>query len=117
MVPMLVNAGKAMALLGSRNKTDHLDAKGMNVLQRTVTLSTVWIPSAALRDQRELYRARMFVKRQCTRLNNRIFAALAKCALSDIAATDRFDKKVRTEKSLIAKRQKNAQYVVNELLT
>jgi len=118
MVPKLVNAGKAKALLGSRNKTDHLDAKGLNVLQRTGTLPTVWIPPAVLRDQRELYRARMFMKRQCTRLKNRILATLAKYALSDIDATDRFGKKGREEmERRIAKLPRNAQYVVQALLT
>ena len=58
------------------------------------------------------------MKRQCTRLKNRILATLTKYALSDIAATDRFGEKGRTEmERRIAKLPKNAQYVVNELLT
>lgn len=118
MIPLLVNAGKAKGLLGSRNKTDHLDARGLNMLQRTGTLPTVWIPSASLRDQRELYRTRMFMKRQSTRLKNRILATLSKYALSDIDATDRFGKKGRVEMAKrIAKLPRHAQYVVNELLT
>ncbi len=118
MVPKLVNAGKAKALLGSGNKTDHLDAKGLNVLQRTGTLPTVWIPPAVLRDQRELYRTRMIMKRQCTRLKNRILATLAKYALSDIDATDRFGKKGREEmERRMAKLPRNARYVVQALLT
>jgi hypothetical protein len=44
MVPRLVHARKAKLMLGMINKTDKLDARGMNRLQRTGTLPTVWIP-------------------------------------------------------------------------
>ena len=117
MTPMLVNAGKAKAQMGARNKMDHLDAKGLNMLQRTGTLPTVWIPPAVLRDKRELYRTRMFMKRQSTRLKNRILATLAKYALSDIGFTDRFGKRGRIEMSeRIKELSPNTQSVVEELL-
>lgn len=44
--PQLVNARLAKLMMGSVNKSDKLDAKGMNRLQRTGTLPTVWIPSS-----------------------------------------------------------------------
>ena len=72
MVPHLVHARKAKMMFGCLNKTDKLDAKGLNVLQRTGTLPTVWIPPAAVRDRRELPRTRMVLARERTRLKNRI---------------------------------------------
>jgi len=44
MCPRLVHARKAKLMLGMINKTDKLDARGLNKLQRTGTLPTVWIP-------------------------------------------------------------------------
>lgn len=118
MAPMLVNAGKAKAQLGARNKTDNLDAKGLNLLQRSGTLPTVWIPPSELRDRRELYRTRMYLTRQSTRLKNRILSTLAKYALSDIEVTDRFGRRGREE---MAKRivmlPPNTRIVVNDLLS
>lgn len=54
MEPKLVNARRAKMMLCSSKKTDRLDARGMNTLQRAGTLPTVWIPPAELRDIREL---------------------------------------------------------------
>ncbi len=81
MVPKLVHARRATMMLSSGNKTDRLDARGMNRLQRSGTLPTVWIPPGALREKRELFRTRMVFTRQRTRLKNRIHATLAKYAL------------------------------------
>lgn len=64
------------------NKTDKLDARGMNRLQRNQTLPTVWIPAGELRDQRELPRTRMMLSRERTRIKNRLHATLAKYALT-----------------------------------
>jgi transposase len=89
-VPKLVHARKAKLMMGQTNKTDRLDARGLNRLQRTGTLPTVWIPPAELRDQRELPRTRMMLVRQRTQLKNRIHATLAKYALHDIDVTDLF---------------------------
>ncbi|MFH1614899.1 MAG: IS110 family transposase [Planctomycetota bacterium] len=80
-LPRLVHARKAKLMLGSINKTDKLDARGLNVLQRTGTLPTVWIPPADLRDKRELPRTRMVFACQRTRLKNRIHSILAKYGL------------------------------------
>ena len=51
--PQLVHPRKAKLMMGQINKTDKLDTHGMNRLQRTGTLPTVWIPPGALREQRE----------------------------------------------------------------
>jgi transposase len=67
-LPKLVHARKAKLMMGQINKTDKLDARGLNTLQRTGTLPTVWIPPGALRDQRELPRTRMALVRQRTQL-------------------------------------------------
>jgi transposase len=81
MKPMLVHARKAKLMLGSINKTDRLDVRGLNKLQRTGTLPTVWIPPGDLRDKRELPRTRMVFARERTRLKNRIHSVLAKYGL------------------------------------
>lgn len=59
MQPRLVQARKAKLMMGAIHKTDRLDARGLNQLQRNNTLPTVWIPPADLRDARELPRTRM----------------------------------------------------------
>ena len=78
MVPQLVNARKAKLMSGSINKTDRLDVQGINRLQRSGTLPTVWIPPRELRDLRELPRTRMVLVHQRTQLKNRIHSNLAK---------------------------------------
>jgi len=83
MVPRLVHARKAKLMLGSINKTDKLDVRGLNKLQRIGTLPTVWIPPASIRDQRELPRTRMVFGVGRTRLKNRIHSVLDKYGLQD----------------------------------
>jgi transposase len=90
MVPRLVHARKAKIMLGMINKTDKLDVRGLNRLQRTGTLPTVWIPPAEVRDQRDLPRTRMVLVSIRTRLRNRIHAALAKYALTITGVSDLF---------------------------
>src|SRR3989454_9215270 len=46
-VPKLVHARKAKLMMGEINKTDKLDVRGLNQLQRNGTLPTVWIPPAS----------------------------------------------------------------------
>jgi transposase len=89
-VPRLVHARKAKLMMGEINKTDRLDAQGLNRLQRAGTLPTVWIPPGELRDQRDLPRTRMVLVRQRTQLKNGIHATLAKDALHDIEVSDLF---------------------------
>jgi transposase len=89
-LPRLVHARKAKLMMGEINKTDKLDVRGLNRLQRAGTLPTVWIPPGELRDQRDLPRTRMVLVRQRTQLKNRIHATLAKYALHDVEVTDLF---------------------------
>src|SRR5215470_16889827 len=89
-VPKLVHARKAKLMMGEINKTDKLDVRGLNRLQRNGTLPTVWIPPGELRDQRDLPRTRMVLVRQRTQLKNRIHATLAKYALHDHEVSDVF---------------------------
>jgi transposase len=104
-------------MLASANKTDRLDARGMNRLQRTGTLPTVWIPSAELRDQRELFRTRMVFTQQRTRVKNRIHATLAKYALRIEECSDVFSKKGREELTLcLAKLPPHTRYAAERLL-
>ncbi len=94
-LPQLVHAGKAKLMLGMVNKTDKLDARGLNRLQRAGTLPTVWIPPGALRDQRDLPRTRMVLTRERTRLKNRIHATLAKYGLRLEGISDLFGRRGR----------------------
>src|SRR5499427_9588088 len=89
-LPRLVHARKAKLMMGEINKTDRLDVRGLNRLQRSGTLPTVWIPPGELRDQRDLPRTRMVFVRQRTQLKNRIHATLAKYALHDLDVSDLF---------------------------
>jgi transposase len=81
MRPRLVHAHKAKLMLGSINKTDKLDARGLNRLQQTGTLPTVWIPPGDIRDSRELPRTRMVFVNLRTRLKNRIHSVFDKYGL------------------------------------
>jgi len=94
MIPQLVHARKAKVMMGMVNKTDKLDAQGLNRLQRTGTLPTVWIPPAELRDKRDLARTRMAMVAQRTQLKNRVHATLAKYARV-VEVSDLFGKKGR----------------------
>jgi transposase len=93
--PQLVNARLAKLMMGNVNKSDKLDAKGMNRLQRTGTLPTVWIPTSSVRDARELPRTRMMLSRQRTQLKNRVHATLGKYGYAVEGASDAFGKKGR----------------------
>jgi transposase len=97
MVPRLVHARKAKMMMASVNKTDKLDCHGLNRLQRTGTLPTVWIPPAEIRDLRDLPRTRMVLSKERTRLKNRIHATLAKYAISIEGASDAFGKRGQQE--------------------
>lgn len=88
--PLLVHPRKAKVMFGCINKTDKLDVHGMNRLQRTGTLPTVWIAPAEIRDLRELPRTRMFLSRQRVQLKNRIQATLTKYALEVKGYSDCF---------------------------
>ena len=95
MKPRLVHARKAKAMMGWVNKSDRLDVRGLNHLQRSGTLPTVWIPPQDLRDKRDLPRTRMYLVAQRSRLKNRIHATLAKYALRIGDVSDIFGKQAR----------------------
>jgi transposase len=97
MQPRLVHARKAKLMLGMINKTDKLDARGLNRLQQTGTLPTVWIPPLGIRDKRELPRTRMVFAHQRTKLKNRIHSVIDKYGLQNkfIDISDIFGKRGR----------------------
>jgi transposase len=84
-------------MMGLINKTDPLDAHGMNRLQRNGTLPTVWVPPERLRELRELTRTRVVSVAQRTRWKNRITATLAKWGLPPSEYSDPYGKKAREE--------------------
>ncbi len=95
--PLLVHPRKAKLMMGMINKTDRLDAHGLNRLQRNGTLPVVWIPPGALRELRELTRTRLVLGRQRTRLKNRITATLSKYGVPESPASDPYAKGARAE--------------------
>jgi len=115
--PRLVHPRKAKLMRGLINKTDKLDVHGLNQLQRTGTLPTVWIPPRELRDMRELTRTRMVLSAQRTRLKNRIQATLSKYAWSGTKWSDPYGQKGRAELSKwIAQLPPHTVYVTEALL-
>lgn len=118
MTPHLVHARKAKLMMGMLNKTDRLDARGLNRLQRNGTLPTVWIPPAELRDQRDLPRTRMVLSQHRVRLKNRIHATLAKYALTPSTGTDLFTRAGRDILAEIVEQLPiHTRFTTNTLLT
>jgi len=117
MRPKLVHAREAKLMMGMINKTDKLDARGLNKLQRNGVLPTVWIPEGELRDKRELMRSRMFLVHNRTRTKNRISSTMLKYALDIREVTDTFGK---TGRELLRERVKQlareTKYVTRQLL-
>ena len=95
--PRLVHPRKAKRMMGQINKTDQLDAHGLNTLQRNGTLPTVWIPPAPLRELCELTRTRVVLVAQRTRWKNRITATLAKYGVPASEYSDPYGKSARAE--------------------
>ena len=95
--PLLVHARKAKMMMGMVNKTDKLDARGLNRLQRCGTLPTVWVPPARLRDLRELTRLRIYQGRRRTSLKNRITSLLSKYGLQMQGYSDSYGPGARAE--------------------
>jgi transposase len=119
MEPHLVHARKAKMMFGCINKTDKLDAKGLNVLQRAGTLPTVWIPPGDVRDKRELPRTRMVFGGQRTRLKNRIHSVLDKYGLQDAFEdiSDIFGRKgMKVMVSVLGQLPSNTRYTTELLL-
>jgi transposase len=95
MDPQLVHARRAKMMLASTNKTDRLDCRGLNRLQRSGTLPAVWIPPGELRDRRDLLRTRMVLVQEGTRLKNRIHSMLAKYGIRVEGVSDLFGRRGR----------------------
>lgn len=74
--PRLAHALEAKKRMPGRNKTDHLDAKGLALMLRNGCLPEVWIPPAHLLDLRDLMRTRLATRQQGSELKCRILAAL-----------------------------------------
>ena len=115
----LVHARKAKLMMAMTNKTDKLDARGLNRLQKTETLPTVWIAPMDVRDQRELPRTRMVFAQQRTRLKNRIHSVIDKYGLSSEFkdVSDIFCKKGRLQMQQIKKQlPQETRYTLGMLL-
>jgi len=88
--PLLVHAAKAKLMMGHLNKTDQLDAQGLATLLRNGTVPTVWLAPAAVRDERELPRTRMFLSWMKGAVKNRIWATFAKYGIVFEEVSDAF---------------------------
>lgn len=118
LVPKLVHPRKAKLMMGMINKTDRLDAQGLNRLQRNGTLPTVWIPPGPLREQRELTRTRVVLVAQRTRWKNRITATLAKYGAPGSEYSDAYGPGARQElKGRLEKLPQQARWVSQQMLT
>lgn len=118
----LVHAHKAKLMMGAINKTDKLDARGINKLQRAGTLPTVWIPDADIRDKRELPRTRMVLANNRTKLKNRIHSVIDKYGLhtdfdgiSDIFGVKGTEQMKETIKKLPAETRYTVKCLLREL--
>ncbi len=119
MRPQLVHARKAKLMLGCVNKTDKLDARGINRLQHAGTLPVVWIPPSELRDKRELCRARMAFSAQTTRTKNRIHSIIDKYGMQDMFedCSDIFSQKASPAiNACIRQLPEQTRYVIRHLL-
>jgi transposase len=115
--PQLVHPRKAKLMMGQINKTDKLDAHGLNTLQRNGTLPTVWIPPGPLRELRELTRTRVVVVAQRTRWKNRITATLAKWGLPASEYSDPYGKSARAElEARIERLPEQTRWVTRQML-
>jgi transposase len=114
--PLLAHARKAKLMMGLVNKTDKLDARGLNQLQRNRALPKVWIPPGPLRDLRELTRTRLVLAQQRTRWKNRMAATLAKYGMA-ASVSDAFGKKGRVElEQHLTRLPEQTQWVSRQLL-
>lgn len=92
----LAHALTAKRRMEGRHKTDERDARGLAMLLRNGTLPRVWIPPAALRDQREMLRWRMSLVESRSQIKNRIHGVLLRYNV-DVEASDLFGKAGRAE--------------------
>jgi transposase len=98
--PHLANPTEAKKRMGTTNKTDALDAKGLAILLHNGTLPESWIPPGELRDRRELLRTRMALRDLRTSLKHRIHAAIDRYGL----AGDQHQRSVRRQGARLHRR-------------
>src|SRR5499426_1811471 len=79
--PVLSNPKQTKAIAAARLKNERVDAERLAVLLRGDLLPTVWIPSAALREARELIRHRVQLVWLRGVIRNRLQAMLARRSL------------------------------------
>jgi transposase len=116
MTPKLVNAKKARARIAETNASDKITVRGLNMLQHTKQLPTVWIPPHKCRDLRELTRTRMYFSQLLTGLKCRVHSELAKYGLS-VEASDIFGPRARESlRATIATLPPHTHFVTNEQL-
>jgi transposase len=96
MIPRLTHARKAKARIAETNSSDRITVRGLNMLQHTNRLPTVWMPPGEIRDLRELTRTRMFFSSTRTRFKNRVHSELMKHGLT-VEASDIFGPRIRPE--------------------
>jgi len=92
----LAHALTAKRRMEGRHKTDERDARGLAMLLRNGTLPRVWIPPAALRDQREMLRWRMSLVESRSQIKNRIHGVLLRYNV-DVRSSDLFGDAGRAE--------------------
>jgi transposase len=76
--PILSNPKQTKAIAAARLKNDRVDAERLALLLRGDLLPTVWIPSTALREARELVRHRIQLVWLRSVIRNRLQAMLAR---------------------------------------
>jgi transposase len=76
--PVLSNPKQTRAIAAARLKNDRVDAERLALLLRGDLLPTVWIPPAALREERELVRHRVQLSWLRGVIRNRLQAMLAR---------------------------------------
>ncbi len=76
--PVLSNPKQTKAIAAARLKNDRVDAERLALLLRGDLLPTVWIPSTALREARELVRHRIQLVWLRSVIRNRLQAMLAR---------------------------------------
>jgi len=90
---VLANPLKTRVIAESKLKTDSVDAAMLADLLRADLIAPCYVPPPEVRDIRALIRKRMALKKECTRVKNRIHSLLAKHELPSFPGSDLFGKK------------------------
>jgi len=90
---ILADPRKTRVIAESNLKTDSVDAAMLADLLRANLIAPCYVPPPEVRDIRALIRERMSLKKECTRVKNRIHSLLAKHDLPPFPGSDLFGKK------------------------